>query len=610
MRRSKSNLVRCNLGNYMRSLRPRLEALEVRAQPGSVLLNAVDMLVLADVPSCAEVPLVDASLSSERRLYDDDAHHFSSAQSPAYLETMAQDTVIASRSLSSTDASSEPIATSSLQGMSAQPNQRVVSPVFFAPMVTREARGSAITQPGAQSTMASRAHAVLQKAPVQQKAVQATFNPLTLQSKPFDPARIQRHECDGGGTKAAIYNTYEGSDSIYDVNYSVAAGKGAGNIGKAYSTGFHAGGTIQRYGVGGGCEVGVTLTDPGNAVGVLDIAINTQGVYVVASVNEEEDSSGDHIEGWLLRFDADLNFIAGTTYVAPVGGEIFFSSVALSPNAAIPDVFVSGAILDPSVTSYENTFVASHDTSLATTRYAVYADFSDASIGWSIEADRARNAFIGGAVVNFGAIENVTWRLDSLATGIAWANTLIYDAVTPYDVKAGMFGTKFLGGSSAGGGLYTTGILPSNTLNPGSTSEGLYANLIVAKWNPTDGSLFYGWIWSATGFDYAGGDIVADRDGYAYVGGYIGDDTDRDATLDKFNPVADTIVNYDFVGGIGTQDIGRAVDLVTTSPGADLLIVGKTETASGMMYPTPSGCKATSPGLDGFVMKDMQPLPF
>jgi hypothetical protein len=439
--------------------------------------------------------------------------------------------------------------------------------------------------------------------PTARVARSRSFQPR-VEIKPFDVSRVQTERCESGGGRAAVYNTYHGTGLDAEV-LDVASGKGP-NIGKAYAVGYRTDlttgvekGDLFTYPSGGGCELIKTVSSgAGGDVRLTGIAINTKGVYVVGN-----DSSGD--SAFILKLSTvDLSTVSGWTY-SVLGGSVRLNGVGISSNPAIFDVFAVGEIDDGS-TGYSNLFVASFDSDIVAPKYDKAIDLGGASEGFSIDADRARNAYVGGRYDSGGKWENVSLRLNTGGSTIKWSYTMTYDAVTPFHENTGTHGVKVLGGTSDASALYITGVLPSEDLNPGG-----WANALIAKLDLNSGVPDWAWLHHVDDRDYGAHDITVDRDGYAYQAGYTGTDSDRDATLAKFDTTGASLVGYDFVGGFGTQDIGNAIDLVLPSTTSSIMMSGSTRTHHSMMYPTPSGCVSVYNGVqDGYTMLDTQPLPF
>src|SRR5262249_167192 len=109
------------------------------------------------------------------------------------------------------------------------------------------------------------------------------------------------HECGNGGSKGSVYLTYDGTPgdpTVEDENLAVAAGKGA-DLGKAFAAGYKGDNrslTIASSN-GSSCTAVTILGSASAPVKVNDIAVNSNGIYVVGTVGNDSfiqrrDSSG------------------------------------------------------------------------------------------------------------------------------------------------------------------------------------------------------------------------------------------------------------------------------------------------------------------------------
>src|SRR5262249_4202707 len=195
-----------------------------------------------------------------------------------------------------------------------------------------------------------------------------------------------------------------------------------------------------------------------------------------------------------------------------------------------------------------------------------------------------------------------TWRLNAGGGAIAWAFTVDLGNATA-DPDNGMHSVALLGGMTPASGLYTVGSLTDTTIN------GSQDNLLLIKVNPANGDLIYVCFWFIPREDFSGNDNDVDRAGNQYAATAEGTAADRTAFLHKFAPDGGTIAASAALGGLGTQDRGNGVALVTRMPTDDVVMGRSTTTPSAAQAPPPVGCQTGYNGMvDGFVAKWSQPF--
>ncbi len=424
--------------------------------------------------------------------------------------------------------------------------------------------------------------------------VQATIQPIQITSVPSLGLRFEHRVCTGSaGGKATIYNTYGGTVN-FDENLAVASGKGP-NLGKAYAVG-HEGldGSVRSYLPNGACEFSLTVTGP-SSVEVRDVATNNNGIYVAGAIG------GGNVGAFILRLDSTLMVVGQVNLAPPPGGLLSLNGIGISPNAGLPDVFATGLILDPSIHVNAVGFATSYDSTLTVLRYSTTFSFGGVNEGFSIDADRGRNAYIGARFVTLAGAFNATLRINSGGLASPWGVTF----PSPGHPDEAMHGVRVLGGTSSAAGLYAAGLVGSST--PG------VENLIIAKLDPATGSIagpnYYAWVYSFGALSRSGWDIAVDRVGNAYVAGRTGTPSDFDAFATKIDPTGAVPLASTFLGAPGFDDRGTGIDIETAAPSADVFMAGTTNTPSAQMIPPPLGCDITWNGLnDGFVAGYTQPL--
>jgi hypothetical protein len=115
-------------------------------------------------------------------------------------------------------------------------------------------------------------------------------------------------------------------------------------------------------------------------------------------------------------------------------------------------------------------------------------------------------------------------------------------------------------------------------------------------------------LWYVVGADWTGTDCVVDREGNIYKAGAVGDSTDRDATVDKFDSTATNYLAGEFIGATGTQETGEGVDLTLSSSTAPVLFAGNVSGGPITHYVATGPDATYNGGLDGFATKLTQPL--
>ncbi len=549
----------------------RLELLENRLQPGSLLLGSADIAPRQDAP----VPSDTATFEFDSLFRRDESSALVLRPAEDSGEFDSVDVAVVSDT-STNPPRRQPAATAS--ALTSIVAATPMNPAMGVPMAGDNTEIRSGRMPVR--------HSMLPKP----TAVTATVNPVNILQKPSTLV-FERHECEGSGAKSLVYSSYEGTAGD-DAVLAVATGKD-GFIGEAYTAGFSGlFATVKNYDSGGGCGPLILFGAAGDsALEARDIAVNPSGVYVVGT-------NAPETFAFVARLDLVTLDIIGAPVLlsAPSGGSISLNGVGLGQGPSEPDVFVTGHVFDPSGPAYSTSLVASFDFALAPL-YAVTSDFGDASRGLSISADRMGNAFIGDRV---GSLQlPLTWRLNAGGGSSPWAFTLEAGGTT-VDADNGNHDVKLLGGATAAAGLYTVGSLTDSFIN------GTWDTHLIAKWNPLDGAVEYGWLWYIPDEDYSGRGNDVDRAGDTYTASYAGTDANRDAALAKFDETGGGLDAFVMHGGAGTQDRGHDLALITRMASSDVVMGGST-TSAGL--PGSGGCQPTYNGmLDGFIGRWSQPL--
>ncbi len=568
-----------------------LTALESRVTPCSLLAPDLDLSMLADSASGTEERTTLLDVLSLRTRHSENTQNIRIAFIPQG-DAVAGEANVTSPSSDVTPIASHPNAVSSSNPAFHNANGGGQANPTTPPVTkTRTARAPQQDQPGIISV-----HGVRQQTVAPVRAVAVNLQPAAA-------PKVERHVCESSKMFAELFNSYEGTPGDDEV-LGVASGKGPGNVGKAYSAGYHGtDGWLTRYGGGGACEVLASI--PG--VKVEGIAANTQGVYVVGTANDNQSA-------FVYKFDADLNVVASDGFGVIAGGELQLHGVGLSVNSTTPDVYLTGSLQDPSSgLGYRSTLVLRYDKGLTTQKYVKAFDFGSDSAGRSVAADRPNNAYIGARFRDPGLGDSpLTFRLDNDGLTVRWSQVWTHDATHNIDLRVGRSGAQFIGGTTNAGGIFynmTMGWQSSFGTTPGA------ATMLALKLNPANGTFdgvttyaltFY----AASLGDVVGLDVAADRNGDAYLAAAVSESPalhPHDGRVYKLELATQTIIDAQNYGGPGPHDVVNGVDLITTAGTSEVIYGGLTTTPEGLMWPTPSGCDVTYNGaLDGFVAKVVQ----
>ncbi len=430
--------------------------------------------------------------------------------------------------------------------------------------------------------------------------VQPVMRRANIEPAPYD-LRFERHDCEGVGAKVPIYNTYDGGPG-FDANLAVAAGRGPGAVGSAYAVGFEGPvGSIDSYLPGGACGVSFDVIDPAGVV-INDVAMNTNGVYVVGTIG------GGAVGTFVMQLTPDLDPLAFLFFPPPPGGTISFEGVGLGQGGTMPNVLVTGSVMG--FLPYETMIVDSFDEDLIGSTYGdmIIVDYLTPSAGEAIEGDRPANSYVGGYLITPAGMQMPVAQQVMFFGDPGW--TFVYPTPGPTaDPDNGFHGIDVLAGDSAAGGVYLAGSNADFLLNPAGSDNFVLVKLEI----PTGAPLYMGPPIALPPFDYAARDVVADRDGNAYTIGYFGPAGGHQAALEKWDPTGAGPIDGVLVGDLAfappLDDLGYGIDLVMPTTTSDVFIAGSTETPPPLMFPFPIGCDPIlDPMTDGFVASFTQPF--
>jgi hypothetical protein len=282
----------------------------------------------------------------------------------------------------------------------------------------------------------------------------------------------------------------------------------------------------------GVCDLGAVFAHP-YGTEVTDVAYDhdpvtdESSVYVVGT-------NGGGVSAYLARFSPTFKLmVPGVVWNAPPGGYVRLDGVAVRQGGPeeTENVFVTGELFDPATMTHPNMFLRSFSPRTTSTLCSIEWDVGSASRGLSVDADR-NNAYVGGRFQNpkTGAFENITVQIrdaNEPTCSVGWSASLKLDTITPDHPEAGMHDVQFVGAKNGGGGkLFATGIIRTDTYNPGG-----HANAMLVKWNTESGTPDFAVSYISRGYDYAGRGIAVDRpEQHPYLAVYFGNNTDRDAT--------------------------------------------------------------------------------
>jgi hypothetical protein len=386
--------------------------------------------------------------------------------------------------------------------------------------------------------------------------------------------------CGGQGTKdfQPVYNRVRNGLATPDTRtLDVAAGKGA-QIGTNFAAGFLSpdDSFIVSIEDSGNCSNKFSVYNNGLVTG---IAINTSGLYYVATVNGNKDAVvfyNDHI-------NSELNF-ARSFKIKDPNGYIQFSGIAVSPNGSQPEVAIAGTIKDSTLgLNYQ----VSLQLILGTNEYfriesQTVTDFGVPSGNDSVAFDRAGNTYWGGRITDpLIGDAPLTFRMNKDYATIPWAYAWDYDGTFNNDPRVGIRGTRYVGGTGDQNGVYFVGTQGwQSTLG---TAPGA-GNMLALKLNPQNGSFTdpddYAYLFYSTGLgDLLGTDVAVDREGNAYqsanrsTAADLADHAGRVYRFDLATQTTSFQQNYGFENN-GQNELINGIDLRTSDPDSDIFYGG------------------------------------
>jgi hypothetical protein len=291
----------------------------------------------------------------------------------------------------------------------------------------------------------------------------------------------------------------------------------------------------------------------------------------------------------------DLFPLEYVSFSAPPGGSLELNGIGISRTGT---VFVSGGVRDPAGPGYKTHLALSYDRNLVL-RYGTQIDLGVESSGLAVDADRLGNSYHGGYAFNAPGRGNFVLRLNSAGTAADWTTSYVTDR----HPNGGVHGVKLVPGAGAANGLYVTGTVANDMVNPGLEM------ILQSKLAPSNGASAYSVTGYTVGFNWGGRDVAVDDNGNAYAADNYGPPGGHNGEVFKWDPNGN-FDRYNDFGASGFDDNAEGVDLVSGDPSSDVFFAGWTTTPEGIQYPPPSGCDVTyAGGVDGFLVKDNQPLP-
>jgi hypothetical protein len=569
--------------SYRWKTRLTLGVLESRMQPGSILTSGIDLSGIGEVVAPQQP---DTRPDRVIKKVED-------TQELAIVGAKKNDAATTTNlTTSAPDTNSQPTSSLGLQSPAVTP--KLMNPAITAP--TRVETPIPIV-PQAGNTGGTRDSFQKVQKPIDSMQKDAlTASPETGHAAPTgDRVTVTYHDpsqyvtvipCDDPGSRVFTpeWATHTDQGAATATNNAVESGKGA-DIGGAYFAGSQGtSGTVMKVGATGGCVYTIVVAPIGGEAIVFNgldvIGGATSNVYAVGNKGADDSVAmrADPVTGTvtaLVTFD-----------IADPGGIVRMNGVgqtdATAPVAA-KDVGISGSLTDPAGLGdgASRLWAVNMSAGLGATNYSTIVTFTVGGVpvpaaGLDVDVGRfaappthpSHESYHVGYIDEAGVSKrNLTMRLDHDGLTIPWAFTLGIGGVHTTKAANAMTSANYIAGSGAPGtGLRTAGsyeCLTCTTPNPGFDSA------IIANWTPATGTpLLWGWVWSATGFDFSLQDVTTVRaTGEIYTADYFGVPGDEEAGGDVFDSTGGVFVDgYSYVGA-GTDEFGTGVDIVPPGVG-------------------------------------------
>lgn len=617
--------------------RLRLELLEGRLQPGSLLLGSLPGAALWDgdlgSPGSDRQP-------AERRLVRH-ANFFPETETAHSWTTAALPAAAAHSAARSAPVTAAPAAApaslslaNDLRALSVLAGRAATAPAADAvPQAARTAGAAAglLHQTAVATVTAARGDLVVRIAPLTPAALTATLRPvgMHLQAVKLQETVLRSHSDSGLPPPPAVgWSTYLAGD-----NASLGQSIEQAANGDTYIAGSVVDPTT------GANDVLLTLIPQADPTQATEIGIPGPGgdnlVAATLAVQNAADGSVDSVYltandtdagvGYVIQISADLQTLVNSGGVPGIN----LTGLDLGENDQTAGVYVTGSTPDASGSGQIDTVVAELTPDLGTVVYATGVALAIGttpldSQGNAIQVDAAGNTYEGLTVGNASggaSTSNLPGWL-SLSTGadrVRYAN----GAPNPVPGLNGGMNSVEIQGDNPQGFLYMTGALNNGHATP------LGADVYVAKVNAATGLPIGGYA-IRVNFDTAGaGDIVGagievDGSGNAYLAGSANLAPDASGNVDingivlKLNPAGNMFLAERVIGNTadGTANEDRALGIALTQDDAaagDVCVTGWTTSDQTTAQFSPAPVQAVqgdlgAAGVNAYAYCESQPI--
>jgi hypothetical protein len=589
---------------WMNKARLNVLTLETRVTPGSLLNSGLGLSGLEDVLPRPQV-VESSDVIIARKLEDTQAQNVVSA--PQANEAQVSQAQIGSPSTVNQTSTGDLSV-----GNVAQTTPAVNNPAVYAP-AKAAAASETITAPTSQNSQPGSDIRTVDAKMKQHKMVPATRHNVAgiQQGAPATSVTTPCRETAGEAFNPQ-WGSYQGTAGTDAVN-DVATGKGP-TTGTTYAAGNEgATGVIRTYAnATGACGISVTEA----AATFTGIAINTKGVYATYNKNDGSESG-------IIQFNSSLVEQNRTIVLQPAGGAVEFNGVGISPNGANSDVYVAGRYNDPSLSSYSlGIELRLDDANINTAVFFNVVDYGGDGETTGVAADRPNNSYFGGRFdgstsLGLGDLA-LTYRLNGAGTSAPWAFYWSDGFTVQFDSRIGARGVKFVGGTTAAGGIYFGGTTDNLGLAQPTSVASLWLKLNELDGNASDLDTWAIGAYSGNLGDLGTNDVAADRgsgagNANANYASYRSSDDGSTADLNnkgrlyRWDLLIDNVVyqaNYGTTGDNFNYEF-NGVDVRTTSPTDSVSVGGLTNSTAALAGP---GCDLTANGgQDGLVLSYTQP---
>ncbi len=623
--------------------RPRLELLEGRLQPGSLLLGSLPGAALLD----GEL----GSLGSDRRPVArrlvrhadfspdaETAHSWAAAALPSAAARSAERPApVAAAPVAAAPASSSLTddlrALSTFAGRAAAPTA-APAVVYAVPQAAGAARAAAALarHPAAASAAVAPGRPEVQAAPLTPAALTATLRPVGLHLQAVKLQETVLHSRGDSGQPpppAVGWATYLGGD-----NASLGQSIEQAANGDTYVAGSIVDPSTGAY------DVLLTLVPQADPTQATEIGIpgpNGDNLVAVAvAVQNAADGSVDSVYvtandpdagvGYVIQLSGDLQTLLNSGGVAGVN----LTGLDLGETDQTAGVYVTGSAPDPSGSGQVDTVVAELTPDLSNEVYATGVALAVGttaldSQGNAIQVDSAGNTYEGLTVGNAigGASTSNLAGFMSLSTGAAQIRYASGFA-NPVAGLNGAMNSVEIQGDNPQGFFYMTGALNNGHASP------LGTDMVVAKVNARTGAVLPGGYSVRVNFDTNGtGDILGagievDGSGNAYLAGSANLAPDASGNVDingivlKLNAAGNMFLNERIIGntaaGTANEDHALGIALAQDDDAAgDVCVTGWTTSDQTTAQFSPAPVQAVqgdlgAAGVNAYAYCENQPI--